>query len=137
MIINFNDKSNLTNNFNYWHICRRGSWCDKRQPVSEIHYMKINVNNSSFFRKHKWITQVVMRFSEAHDVEFGSNVKQYISSPIGSKILAEWMKSEGWRVAHWELPPIFDKSIECEVYLAYGLEFDDDCPKLIEALLKQ
>ena len=99
--------------------------------------MKINFAKTRRAKENKvpWLNEIILRFLEEHDIDATHQNKLYIRTTAGARAFSDWLSSNGWRVSYWELPPYTEN--DRLVYIGYGLDFDNTCPYLVEALLKQ
>ena len=96
--------------------------------------MKMNVyfpepSNSS---RLNFLNNLYKRFGDAH--EFNScayEVLDYIESPLGIKDIVNWLQELGWKVKFWQIGPKINGNL-----IAYGFDFDENCPFFIEAMLR-
>ena len=73
-------------------------------------------------------------FSKEHDIKMGLIIKQYCSTPTGAKTLATWANREGYLIKFWCIEPV--KQSGHTMYIGFGLEVDEQCPKIAELKLK-
>lgn len=102
--------------------------------------MKINLNpkNSTTFERSsedtykriRFYYKILNLFCEEHDIS-GSEIIH--TQPNIVKMLTKWLFDQGWNVKYWQIDN-FDN--DQEPLCAWGIEFDDKCPKFIELKLK-
>lgn len=99
--------------------------------------MKINITNFRISKdKIVWLNKLFEEFAEEHDMIINTKVREWGRSREGISYFIEWLRNtRGWQVRYWELPPVNHKDSE-PMYVGYGLDIDDACPKFIEAKLK-
>lgn len=73
---------------------------------------------------------ICTRFLEEHDMQYYKAVHIYLNSPDGAGEIADWLRGKGWRVEKWCVGESFDEP------LAWGLNFDDQCPRFAAAKLR-
>lgn len=78
----------------------------------------------------RFYTEACLAFCREHDIDYHAESHTFLNSPSGAETMSAWLGSKGWRVTAW----IFNREIEEP--LAWGLNFDDDCPRFVEAKLK-
>lgn len=102
--------------------------------------MKVNFAKTRRAKENKvpWLNELIVDFLQEHDIDPTHQNKQYPRSVAGTRAFGDWLVSKGWQVAYWELPPYPDYvDNDRLVYIGYGLDFNDQCPYLVEALLSQ
>ncbi len=100
--------------------------------------MKFNLNKkTSNHRSMDMITELLdemtLKFCEDYDMHPSLNIRKYLlDHRRGLQELIKWMNAIGWKVEYWQLPDLGDGSGP----VAYGLDFNTDCPLFMEARLK-
>lgn len=88
--------------------------------------------------KVPWLNELIVEFLQEHDIEATHQNKLYPRSVAGTRAFSDWLAAKGWQVSYWELTPYADYADNNRlVYIGYGLDFNDKCPCLVEALLRQ
>lgn len=99
--------------------------------------MKINVTQNKLHDRLPWLAAIAEEFMIEHDIKVSNTVWAWLKTRDGIRYFGEWLKEKGWEVTYWELPPFVDPSKNGVIkYLGFGLDFKNDCPKFIEAKLK-
>ena len=106
--------------------------------------MRVNLSPlSAGNSKLKFINALIRKFAESNDIKFGSEVKNYISTPQGSKVLATWAASKGYKVSFWCMESY--KHIAAtsgvqtryeEIWVGFGIDVDESCPLIVELKLR-
>lgn len=105
--------------------------------------MRFNLNNrnsllfgyqgaqqaNSVTEQARFYTEACLAFCEDHDLEYHPGVHNYLNSPLGADAMSAWLSGKGWRVEPWCI------NQEIGDPLAWGLNFDDTCPRFTEARL--
>jgi hypothetical protein len=82
----------------------------------------------------KWITTLQQQFLVVYDIDTDEDdVDTFVWSVIGVTEFVVWLTSEGYKAEYWE-SSFFVK--DSDKPIGYGIQFADDCPKLIEAKLR-
>ena len=85
-----------------------------------------------------WLVTLAEEFLVEHDIKSSNALWAWLKTPDGIRYFGEWLRVQGWQVKYWELPPFADPANNGKIkHLGYGLDFDDKCPRFIEAKLKQ
>lgn len=104
--------------------------------------MRINLNGSTSVTMGwhmdkpdpPWFVHLTGRFCADYDMDFESqDVRVFLSSQQGIRILAHWLQEDGFRARYWEFD--WRRNPDAHATIAYGIEFDDDCPKFVEVKL--
>jgi len=82
----------------------------------------------------RFYAEACLAFCRDHDMEYHPRVHSYLHSPDGAATMAGWLSGKGWRVEPWCVKEeIGDPQIDDP--LAWGLNFDNTCPRFTEARL--
>lgn len=102
--------------------------------------MKINFNRPHSISldydsgvNFRWLNEYIKGFFEHHDLKHDGASDAFLKGPRGVRVLADWIAAQGLQVSYWELDY---RTGEDQPPLAYGLDFQDNCPKFIEAKLR-
>ena len=76
----------------------------------------------------KWLTEYDFDLTYSNKV-----VNEYVWSPTGSKNFVFWLQRGGFKVDYWEVDFVPNGELNP---VAYGLIFDDACPKFVYEQLK-
>jgi len=80
------------------------------------------------------IENLISEFCKDHDIIATYTVKKFLGDyKTGLPSVIAWASHQGWTVSMWTLP---DDYVNSNGPLAYGLDFDDNCPYFMEARLK-
>lgn len=72
-------------------------------------------------------------FATANDLT-KSIVIQYAGTPVGAKTIANWASQNGYLIKYWCFEPY--KSSGVTLFIGFGLDVDEACPKITELKLK-
>lgn len=106
--------------------------------------MRFNLNNktsllfgydgtrqaSEVTEQARFYAEACLSFCRDHDMQYHSDAHTYLNSPDGAQAMAGWLASKGWRVSAWRI------DWELADPLAWGLNFEDRCPRFMEARLR-
>lgn len=102
--------------------------------------MKINLSYFGTGRKKRWVLNLQQEFANEYDIKLGNVLSSYFSTPAGAKTFAEWLNEKGFEAKFWCIKPLitYDDDLKKDItrYIGFGVEFSDNCPKLLEVMLK-
>lgn len=78
----------------------------------------------------RFYAEACLAFCDEHDLQYHSDTHTHLNSPAGAEDMASWLSSKGWRVSAWRI------NWELADPLAWGLNFEDTCPRFTEARLR-
>lgn len=96
-------------------------------PVS--HDTKIRMPDWISILHNEWLTEYCIDTTYINRA-----INEYKWSPAGTRHFADWLRQQSFKVDYWEIdyiPPSDTNPI------AYGIMFDENCPRFIEEVLKQ
>lgn len=84
----------------------------------------------------EWVDNLTVNFVNHHHMDSrAESVRTFMWSPQGCRIIAQWLKNQDFKVEYWELDYVVPGR-EPGYPIAYGIEFDDACPQIVECKLK-
>jgi hypothetical protein len=104
--------------------------------------MRVNLSKySSDNKKLKIIKELIKQFCVDNDIKHGVIVNDYVNTPGGAKALANWAKYKGYKVSYWCLEPLKTKNVTTNtndtIWIAFGIDIDENCELITELKLKQ
>lgn len=99
--------------------------------------MRINFSPDSgtFNHQPNWLTNIEAIYLKDYDINPQSKYAYLIlTSTQGVDYFQKWLASNGYKVTYWEI--MLTDHAQKPYAVAFGLEFADDCEKLVELKLK-
>lgn len=103
--------------------------------------MRINLKPEAASTKMPgWVNRLIEQFAAEHGTKCDLSFRNYVSTPQGSKALAQWARARGFKISHWCWEPY--KQVDQwgangkTVYPGFGLDVDESCPMVVEMKLK-
>ena len=90
----------------------------------------------------KFIVALTRIFAQDNDIKFEIPFKNYIGTPQGSKALAAWASSQGYKITYWCMPSykyIDYNGGKCrvmDIWPGFGIDIDETCPLIIKLKLQ-
>ncbi len=81
----------------------------------------------------KWLNAFIKGFLEHYDLKHDGASNAFLLSTNGIRMMGDWIATNGVQVSYWEID---HRVKEDGPPIAYGLDFQDDCPAFIEAKLR-
>ena len=106
--------------------------------------MRINLSDlGAKNRKLKFVNALMLLFAEDNDIKISTPFKNWLSSPVGAKALASWAQQAGYKINYWCMEPLKIKNYHSAntpqnevVWIGFGIDVDETCPKIIELKLE-
>lgn len=100
--------------------------------------MRLNFNLKTTYSNHMptWLSDEQHRWLKEYDLDVAYTnpwVVEYIWSPKGAINFSLWLRLQGFKVNYYEVDYLNEDS---KLPVAFGLEFDESCPKFVLEQLK-
>ena len=106
--------------------------------------MRVNFSPAGAGRhKLKFVSALIRKFAESNDIKCPGDVKNYISTPQGSKAMSIWAETQGYKITYWCMPS-YKRIAQTsgtqirydEIWVGFGIDIDESCPLIVELKLK-
>lgn len=101
--------------------------------------MRINFNcgTGRHLKEHDkpdWLKRLVVQYLEEYDINASNDQAQrFMYQPAGVRMFAEWLAETGFQAKYWEIDWRYDEGYHP---IGFGIWFDEQCPRFVEAKLK-
>lgn len=101
-----------------------------------LRYLTSNSTHDDHTDDPAWLQLLMHDFINAYDInEDSDDIWGWLYKREASKLIIEWMVSEGYKCRQFELP-LHNKDGRDPRYMAWGLEIEDNCEKFVELKLR-